>query len=233
MAGATKNCPMLSGNCPRCGQITTTFDIEAATLVDTLNYYFEITVVCRKCGRPSLARVRNDLNSTSPLEFGPQFIDGFIQFHEWVFTVPNTRICPDHVPTPIQRIFDEAAKCAAIGTWDASGAMYRKVLDAATRTLVPLPEDGDSATPSWKIYKDLRLRLDWLFERGLLNASLKELSSCIHQDGNDAAHDLEGIGKSEAEDLADFTEIALETLYTVPGQIAENQRRREERRGNT
>src|SRR4051812_48646506 len=113
------------------------------------------------------------------------------------------------------------------GAWDAAGTMYRKVLDSATCSRTPLPVEGDASTPPWKVYKDLRLRLDWLFDRRLLDPTLGELSSCIHQDGNDAAHAIEGIGENEARDLGDFCVVMLETLYTIPGQVAENKARRE------
>jgi hypothetical protein len=111
--------------------------------------------------------------------------------------------------------------------------MFRKVLDAATRTGTPKPDSQDEPRPSsWKVYKDLRLRLNWLFEHALLDPTLEDLSSCIHEDGNDAAHDLAGISEPEARDVGDFCERVLEVLYTFPGRIAENRRRRDERRGS-
>jgi len=110
--------------------------------------------------------------------------------------------------------------------------MFRKVLDASTKSITPKPDSGEQPAPSnWKTYKDLRLRLDWLFDHHLLSPALQDLSSCIHEDGNDAAHDLVGITEAEAQDLGDFCERILESLYTVPGQIEENRRRRDERRG--
>jgi hypothetical protein len=150
---------------------------------------------------------------------------------EWVFEVPNRRQCPDHVPREIERIFNEGASCAAIGAWDAAGTMFRKVLDVATRSITPKPDSADEPRPSsWKTYKDLRLRLDWLFEKNRLSAGLKDLSNCIHEDGNAAAHDAEGISQPEADDLGDFTVSVMESLYTLPGQIDENRKRRDERR---
>lgn len=143
-------------------------------------------------------------------------------------------VCPEYVPENIKRIFLEAGKCFSVGAFDASGAMSRKVLDASTRTLVkvePQSVDRDHADYiSWKQFKDLRLRLDWLFDRGKLPNSLEELASCVHQDGNDAAHSLETIGRESALDLQEFTISILETLYTVPGRVAANIQRREQRR---
>jgi hypothetical protein len=113
--------------------------------------------------------------------------------------------------------------------------MFRKVLDASTRTMiVGEPQSLDKSDPdyiSWKTYKDLGLRLEWLFDRKRLPESLKPLATCVHQDGNDAAHAIIGIGELEAADLADFTVDFLDTVYTRPGRLAESERRRAERRG--
>jgi hypothetical protein len=221
---------MMIENCPRCGQVKTTFDILGSTMIDFGNDRWEAFSRCRQCWRPSIAKIHNRSNSKPPTEYEGSFIHPDYKFEEWVFVIPRVRKCPEHTPDEIERIFGEAATCEAVGLWDAAGAMFRKVLDAATRLKTPTPIEGDSSTPPWKVYKDLRLRLDWLFERNLLDNSLRELSSCIHQDGNDAAHDLQGIGEAEATDLGEFAEIALRTIFTIPGQIQENQRRRDERR---
>jgi hypothetical protein len=195
---------------------------------------WEAFLRCRSCFRPSIALLKEQQvsNASGPTSAEGGYANFGFGLEKWVFEVPNRRSTPEHVPAEVARIFEEAATCAAIGTWDAAGTMFRKVLDVSTRRITPKPDsDCEQRPANWKIYKDLRLRLDWLFERGLLNPGLKELSSCIHEDGNDAAHDADGIRQAEAEDLADFTESVLKTLFTVPGQIAENRKRRDERRG--
>jgi len=161
-----------------------------------------------------------------------KYINAQYQFIKWVFDVPAVKLTPDFVPEPIGRIFHEASVCTAMQSWDAGGTMFRKTLDASTRSITPRPDsDAVVKPPNWKAYKDLRLRLDWLFEQKILSASLKDLSSCIHEDGNDAAHDLTGINQAEASDLSESSEMILRELYTVPGQIEANRRRRDERRG--
>ena len=225
---------MLTADCPRCGQDRTTFDLLASTIVWIGNERkTEAFCRCRKCRRTSIALLEKQLdNVDDPMDLQGDFVDFAFPLAEWIFEVPNRRDCPNYVPPDVQRVFNEAATCAAIGAWDAAGTMFRKVLDVGTRTITPSPEsEVEKRPPNWKVYKDLRPRLDWLFDNDLLPASLRELSSCIHEDGNDAAHDTGGITKAEAEDLGDFTESVLETLYTLPGQIAENRKRRDARRG--
>lgn len=227
---------MLGADCPRCGQARTTFDIRANTFTEQFEgtwARWECFLNCRQCNRPSIGLLQAlNFSTDAPSKRGGEYVNAFFELIEWVFEIPHRQRCPDYVPKDVQRVFDEAASCAAIGAWDASGTMFRKVLDVATRAITPTPDSISEPRPSnWKTYKDLRLRLDWLFEHQLLNSTLKDLSNCIHEDGNDAAHDAAGIQKPEAEDLADFSQSVLETLYTLPGQIAENRKRRDERRG--
>ena len=113
--------------------------------------------------------------------------------------------------------------------------MFRKVVDKATRDMLPpQPEDEDKNHPdfiAWKVRKDLKLRLEWLVGHGKIPATLEPLLESVREDGNDAAHAT--IGKEEAEDLLDFTVVLLETLFTLPGQIEANRARREARRQGT
>lgn len=227
---------MYEADCPRCGQSMTTFDILANTYVHEIggsSERWECFLQCRKCGKPSIALLAKQAHANGgPASQDGKFANYVFRLESWVFEVPGRRKCPEYVPDHVRRVFEEAATCSAVGAWDAAGTMFRKVLDVATRSITPRPDSNVEPRPSnWKTFKDLRLRLDWLFAQGLLSSALKDLSSCIHEDGNDAAHDAAGISHDEAEDLGDFSENVLETLYTLPGQIVENRRRREARRG--
>ena len=55
--------------------------------------------------------------------------------------------------------------------------------------------------------RNLAPRLRWLFQSGLLPVALRELSSCVKEDGDDAVHDAT-LEKDDAQDLLDFT-VAL------------------------
>jgi Domain of unknown function (DUF4145) len=71
--------------------------------------------------------------------------------------------------------------------------------------------------------------LQWLFERGYLPSDLRELSTCIREDGNDGAH-AGTLTKQDAEDLLDFTRALLERLYTEPQRLRLAEERRRMRR---
>lgn len=225
--------PMLAENCARCGVKNGTFDVLAK--VDLGNSEMEIFCRCRACNTSTVFHAEQLHGNIGLENLAGDFVNAYIEIREVVFVVPRSDICPNHVPDDIRRIYDEAALCLAVGAWDASGIMFRKVLDAATRPLLPSQAEGDSRDdPNFipiKVRRDLKLRLEWLIKNGKMREKLYDLIECIREDGNDAAHDTIGITKDEALDLSEFTLIALEELYTFPGQIEENKRRRAERRG--
>jgi len=136
---------------------------------------------------------------------------------------------PEHVPEEVAAIFSEGATCLAVRCFNAAGTMFRLCVDLATSPLLP-PEDGGNG-PSAKVRRDLGLRLPWLLDHGHLPEALRELSTCIKDDGNDSAH-RGTLKKEDAENLLDFTTSLLERLYTEPRRLALAKERREKRRRN-
>lgn len=211
-----------------------TFDIKSWVVVDD-SYYgeSEAFVQCRHCWRPSVISIgKRDISSPELVSHKGVFINASWEFKSYVVVIPNAQKCPDHTPLDVETIFNEASKCLGIGAYEAAGTMFRKVVDKATRSMLPAqPADEDKAHPdfiAWKVRKDLKLRLEWLLANNRVSRALEPLLESVREDGNDAAHDR--IGKEEAEDLQDFTVVLLETLYTVPGQVEANRLRRESRR---
>ncbi len=222
------------GKCPRCGVDQVTFDVKSSVVIEYSTYEpTEIFVQCRHCWKPSVFLIEKKLQTSRQLsDLKGFFASSTWDFQNYVVVVPSTQACPDHTPADVSSIFDEAAKCLGVGAYEAAGTMFRKVVDKVTRGMLPpQPSDEDKSHPdfiAWKVRKDLKLRLEWLLEKGLVARALEPLLENVREDGNDAAHDR--IGKEEAEDMQDFTVVLLETLYTVPGQVEANRQRREARR---
>ena len=82
-----------------------------------------------------------------------------------------------------------------------------------------------------KTRRDLGLRIPWLFENGFLPEALKDLSTCIKEDGNDGAH-AGNLSVTDAADLLDFTAALLERVYTEPERLRIAKDRRDARRAN-
>lgn len=114
----------------------------------------------------------------------------------------------------------------SIGCYNAAGTMFRLCIDLATRAKLP---EGDVEGLNAKTRRDLGLRLPWLLDKGLLPQDLRELSTCIKEDGNDGAHQGT-LGEDDAEDILDFSYELLERLYTEPKRIEIAKERRLARR---
>jgi uncharacterized protein DUF4145 len=151
-------------------------------------------------------------------------VEGYISLKDKAATPP-----PEHLPKEIEAAFKEAATCLAVGCFNAAGTMFRLCVDLATRSMLPAED-----TPGLDalVRRILARRLSWLFANGRLPEGLKELSSCIRDDGNDGAH-AGTLTRAEAEDLLDFTTALLTRLYTEPERLRLAEERRVQRRAKT
>ncbi|HAV5431180.1 TPA: DUF4145 domain-containing protein [Acinetobacter baumannii] len=238
-------------DCPVCNVKHTTFDVKGwGNPVKGSNgeLLFQLFSVCRACKMAtcitgtvnegyvksfslSLSRPSNQEDpviTTMQRILTEQERDLRMFFSEFRFipVIPNKALAPEHLPSDLEKIFNEASKCLGIGCFNASAAMFRLCLDIVTKELVEL---NDHFGPSREDKKTIHNRLNWIFKNRILNTGLEELSRCIKDDGNDGAHDG-NIGKDEADDLFDFTYELLEQVYTQPERIRLAQVRRQERR---
>lgn len=83
----------------------------------------------------------------------------------------------------------------------------RTVLEAAVRELGG-GQEGD------KLYA----RIDDLFAKGVITATLKDWASIIRKSGNGAAHEMRGTPE-EAREFVDFTKIFLQFTFELPATI--------------
>lgn len=224
-------------NCPRCGAKKTTFDLKNSLVVGVEHgwlHTFEGAAVCRECNRHTVFWLRQNSSNTdtdffrgkSPESFNgsiSEFVDvkDYMKVSDMAASPP-----PDHLPDEVKNVYVEASKCYSIGCWNAAGAMFRAALDKATKSMMP-KEDVEGLNN--KIRNTLGLRLPWLFETKRLPDALRELSTCIKDDGNDGVHDA-NLTESDAADLADFAFILLERIYTEPKRLQIAAERRSQRR---
>ena len=236
-------------DCPRCGVLNTTMEVSGYTPTKRTGIW-EFLGLCRSCLNASCVQGElvplqqwvidaDKFNSSTKDAYA--YIIGKakdylktervnlltifknMEFHP---VLKNIHPSPEHLPSQIQELFEEASKCLSIGCYNAAGAMFRLCLDITTKDIINKNLDK---SPTAENKKTIHKRLEWIFDQGILPRSLEELSRCIKDDGNDAAHDG-NIGQDEAEDLLDFTEILLERIYTEPENIRIAQERRQQRR---
>ncbi len=227
--------PELVANCPRCGSQKITFDVTQAHIIgthDDWQRWYEAFCICRRCFHATTFVLSESSNSNYQHvhQVGLLNLEGAINRYVNIEDFVNLKDMgaaqpPDHLPENVERIFREGAKCLAVGCNNAAGTMFRLCIDIVTRGMLPEEANGLNA----RVRRDLGLRLPWMFDNGKLPESLRELSSCIKDDGNDGAH--EGtLSKEDAEDMLDFTYAMLERLFTEPKRLELAKERRAARR---
>jgi hypothetical protein len=201
--------------------------------------WYEVFCSCRACHRPSIILIAQQ-ESNSDTAVSAQTVmayKGSLNDHFSVkgpITLKDKFVHepPGFLPEDVLRIYTEAVSCLAIRCYNASATMFRLCLDLATRPLLPDQDDKSVKQPSSKERRELGLRLEWMFANGLIPSALKELSGCVREDANDAAH-RGTLGKEDAEDLLDFTDALLERLITEPAKLERAAERSVTRRAPT
>lgn len=228
--------PQLTADCPRCGVRHTTFDVLASHPTGMEHSWcilFETFSVCRSCHKPTVFVLRlSDYESLDVAKrkgvsgfegsANDRFdVRGFVSLKEFARKNP-----PEHLPAEIQDAFMEGATCHAVKCPNAAATMFRLCVDHATRALLPA---SDANGLNANIRRSLGLRVRWLLDQGILPETLRDLSTCIREDGNDGAH-AGTLDDSDVEDMIDFTILLLERLYTEPERLRLAQARRVARR---
>lgn len=196
---------------------------------------YELFSVCGDCGKSTTFVVSvtdPQFASLFSVQEPIAFSGGITSYfrHLGYIALKDQGICapPDHTPDEIGAVFREGATCLAVECFNAAATMFRLCVDMATEPLLPDQTAPDG--PNSRQRRDLGLRLQWLFERGVLPTALHDLALCIKEDGNDGAH-RGSLKKEDAEDLLDFTEVLLDRLFAEPKRVEIANSRRLARRG--
>ncbi|VXA54688.1 conserved hypothetical protein [Acinetobacter proteolyticus] len=232
-------------DCPSCSAKNSTFDVYGGRPMPLAPNFcnWSIFSTCRACKNSCC--ISAELNAESSSRIQNAYYEDKLRisymrdilnsnddlsskFDSFYYTpvLPNSELPPEHLPLEIEAIFKEAAKCFSIGCFNAAGAMFRLCLDSVTKKII---EQNENLKPTSNDKKTIHSRLMWIFSNNVLPSSLEELSRCIKDDGNDAAHDGT-LSKEDTSDLLDFTAILLERIYTEPARIEIANQRRKARR---
>jgi len=229
--------PELVANCPRCGSKHMSFDVTEAHIIRQEHgwqNWYETFCICRHCKRATIFVLSESVNAdykhvhrTGLLKLTEALnryadVKGFVSLKDAASKQP-----PEYLPEQIDLIFREGATCLSVGCYNAAGTMFRLCVDLASSSMLP---EGEVEGLNARIKRNLGLRLPWLFDNGILPEALRELSTCIKDDGNDGAHQGT-LSEEDVEDLLDFTYVLLERIYTEPERLRLAKERREKRRG--
>ena len=226
----------LVANCPRCRAHRMTFDLASEHFISV--YYgwqrrYEAFCICRRCSRPTIFLLHQKESGTeetlrtTKLSNLPVAVNQLMEVISYVSLKDMASADPPkHLPENLDAAFREAATCVAVQCPNAAGTMFRLCIDLATRSLLP---EEQAPGLNARVRRNLGLRLPWLFDNGHLSEDLRDLSTCIQQDGNDGAH-TGTLAMEDAEDLKDFAVALLERMYTEPEKLRIAMERRAQRR---
>lgn len=220
---------MITLDCARCGAKRMTHDIQACSVYRDELYQYEYFCQCRICNKSAVWKVGATYEHAPPdrLISEKGAVDELIGDASLVRPRVAALQAPEHTPPELKLMFDEGANCIGINAWNASSAMFRKILDQISKEKMDAAPGGPPADRRTQF--NLKPRLKWLFDNGHLPQALAPLADAIREDANDGVHNAP-IGEVEALDIQDFTVEVLETLYTLPGRLREAEARRAQRR---
>jgi hypothetical protein len=199
-------------DCIRCG--TAKVQLTAVGFAMTGYNNAEMAFCCNNCGLLSIYCVRSETNLNESINFDST---RFASCDEE--PVLNTvDLPPLHVDIPqrIADIFQQAAKALRLQMFDASGAMFRKTIDVATKHIF----QNDTRLAGRNPADALRVRIRALGELKILEEDIVELADVAAVDGNDAAHDMDPYTAGEAEALEELTTDLMDRLFVRPARIA-------------
>ena len=162
-----------------------------------------------KCGHCKEAVIREVLGNRNVSLVA---ISGTLNFHNVLlgdqWPMPISSDAPADCPENVSRYYKQAIDSLNSGNFDASGMMFRKSLEAATKNKAPD-----------LVNKPLVKRIDALVDAGMLTQDMGIWAHEIRLGGNEAAHEDEPFTGEEARSLHDFTENFLRYSFTLPAAV--------------
>jgi hypothetical protein len=200
---------ILTHKCPHC--LTEHIALKVVAITPLGDWDAIAHLSCPKCYLPSAARLLVDqLNIAIRVgdwlrEHG-DLADGWRVFNFWP-AIPGPSI-PDHLPEAVGGALLQAERNYPVeGNEEAAGTMYRKALDVGLKTLAP------------DVSGTLQRRIDKMVEQHVLTPDLGTWAHQIRLLGNESAHDEEAPDRDELEALRNFTNLALQYLFTLPKMV--------------
>jgi hypothetical protein len=223
---------MLTLNCVRCPAQRMTHDVLGAISYRDDGYVYEYFVRCRARSKAAVWQIgrRGSYEDPEQQVKYDYVLDDLVHVLRPVRLTSSAIRAPEHTPPALQLIFDEGAECLAIGAWNASSGMFRKIVDQISKDKMNAAPSGPPTDKRTRF--NLKPRLKWLFDNNLLPKEIEALADSIREDANDGVHNAP-LGEADALDVQDFTVELLEALYTLPGRLREAEARRAQRRGAT
>ena len=166
---------------------------------------------CPACRYPIGARIKRSLDkqqtSIDKLYTWPRTLReaGYLVDKTW--PVSERLGAPAAVPASVARSFTQAEEARIRDHREAAGMAYRRSLELSLKDIAP------------SLKGTLERRIDKLALDHRLTPDLATWAHSVRELGNEAAHEDAEPTKEDTEDLAAFTRVVLEYLYTMPAKV--------------
>lgn len=204
-------------DCPHCAAPKMTFTIFFDRLAlghedSSPTKVVRSLMACNSCGEYVVGvfvRTASAKRSENPSQL---FVDPRNEGWELFQSYPKAILlqAPEYIGDILKSFYMQAAEALQRRSWDASGAMSRKVVDVSAKQL--LKEEAAK-------YRNMNDRIDALGRQGRLTPDLQAWAHEVRLGGNDAAHDEDPFTLEEAAELLAFVELYLTYVYTLPGRL--------------
>ena len=214
--GETANPPVLALTCPHCDTERSGFELvycqrmypgEPAS--SGLSSVFNTMCVCPRCHNAIVVVI--EANRHVVFE-RPKFNIEDCNVLD-VFPRMTELKVPDFTPPEVANIYLQGLDCLRRGHYDACEVMMRKTIEI-TAGIKGAKENG------------LARKIQWLAKSNIITADMAAWADEIRLAGNEAAHEDGPVGKAEASEIADFTELLLTYLFQLPGMLAKRRKTR-------
>ena len=196
---------VFQADCPYCGTKKVMFTILSETGWGKPNFrrpdekHYDTFAICGYCHRGIVATfITPDGQPPSKTPHSRLLLK--------IAPPPPDTGAPSHTPQNVARFFEQAMDNLP-KNWDAAGSMFRKALDTGLKSKFP------------EMKGDLKARIKKAEEKQMLTPELAEWAHQIRDLGNEAAHEEEPFSKKDAKELAAFTHLVFQYLFTLPGML--------------
>jgi hypothetical protein len=109
-----------------------------------------------------------------------------------------------HLPKEVEDIYEEARKCVTVNAYTGCVMLCRKLL------MNIAVHKGAPKNQTFASY------VDYLCNNGYVSGDNKIWADLVRNKGNDANHEIPKMSPADAEELIEFLELVLKSVYEFP-----------------
>jgi hypothetical protein len=179
---------------------------------------------CVRCSYPVIVEVTRSADQPA-FATALQLKEGFDADGYKVVNVypvaPKPEDLPEHVPDVVATPYEQACRALHAQDFDLAGMGFRKSLDVATKYAIRSFLASEQLNAGI-LKQAFQKRIDFLRERQLITADLKDWADLVRVEGNDAAHEEDPFTSEQAHQIHSFARVFLMYVFTMPKMVEIN-----------